>query len=133
MYRNHYRQYCTQRKAPEFKLLRGRFSGFAPRRGNMLHRWSEIWRGGPLLHVKFHPHRCNDKGIEPPKLNFLLRFDQNVECKPPLRDFHQICRICTSFQDALAVKISLNLLKGLWSYGRFKLTGSGYPQNFSVP
>ena len=34
---------------------------------------------------------------------------------------------------ALAVKISLDLLKGLWSYGAFKLTVSGYPQIFSAP
>ena len=51
----------------------------------------------------------------------------------PLRDFHKICRICTSFQDALAVKVSLDLPKGLWSYGGFNLTGSGYPQIFSAP
>jgi len=30
----------------------------------------EIWHGGgdreaPLLHAKFHPHRCNDKGVGP--------------------------------------------------------------------
>jgi len=57
-----------------------------------------------------------------------------------LRDFHKICRICTSFQDALSVKVSLDLLKGLWSftlfygwsYGGFKLMGSGYPE-FLVP
>jgi len=29
------------------------------------------------LHAKFHPHRCNDKGVGPPKLKFLLRFDQS--------------------------------------------------------
>jgi len=72
----------------------------------------------PLLHVRFHPHRCNDKGIGPQKLKFLLRFDQNVEYKYPtgaypLRDFHKICRICTPFEDALAVKIWLDLLEGL--------------------
>ena len=39
---------------------------------------------------------------------------------------------CIPFQSALAVKISLDLLKGLGSYGGFKLTGSGYPQ-ISVP
>jgi len=33
----------------------------------------EIWHGG--LHAKIHPHRCNDTGIGPPKLKFLLRFD----------------------------------------------------------
>jgi len=41
---------------------------------------------------------------------------------------------CSSFQDALAVKILLDLLnKGLWSYGGFKLTGSGCTQIFSAP
>jgi len=68
------------------------------------------------------PHRCNDKGVGPPKLKFLLRFDQNVEYTRPagpysLRDFHKICRVCTPFQNALAVKIWLDLLEGLWSYG----------------
>ena len=81
---------------------------------------------GPLFRAKFHPHRCNDKGVRPQKLKFLLRFDQNVECKRPtgaypLRDFYKICRICISFQDALGVRISLDLLKRLWSYGGFKI------------
>jgi len=96
-----------------------------------------MWKTGhPLLYAKFRPHRCNDKGVGPQKLKFLLRFDQNVECKRPagaypLRDFHKICRVCTSFQDALAIKISLDMLEGLWSYGGFKLRGSGSPK-FSV-
>jgi len=103
----------------------------------------EIWHGGrgplvPFLRAKFHPHRCNEKGIAPTKLNFLRRFDQNMEYKRPagaypLRNFHKICRVCTTFQYALAVNISLDLLKGLWSYGGFKLTGSGCPQIFSAP
>ena len=42
----------------------------------------EIWLGGgdrsSLLCAKFHPHRCNDKGVGPQKLKFLLRFDRNV-------------------------------------------------------
>ena len=47
---------------------------------------------------------------------------QHVEYKRPagaypLRHFHKIYRVCTSFQDALGVKISLDFLKGLWSYG----------------
>jgi len=92
----------------------------------------------PLLLAKFHPHRCNDKGVGPQKLKFLLRFDQNVEYKRPagaypLLDCHKICRISTPFQDALDFKISLDLLKGLWSYGGFKLRGSDYPQIFSAP
>jgi len=34
-----------------------------------------------------------------------------------------MCIICTSFQVALGVKMSLDLLKGLWSYGGFNLRG----------
>jgi len=75
--------------------------------------------------------------VQDPKLKFLLRFDRNVEYKRPegaypLHDFHEICRVFTPFEDALAVDISLDLLKGLWSYGGFNLTGSGYPQIFSA-
>ena len=48
---------------------------------------------GPLLRAKFHPHRCNDEGVRPPKLKFVLRLDRNVEYKRPagaypLRDFY---------------------------------------------
>jgi len=65
---------------------------------------------GFLLYAKFHPYRCNDKGVGPQKLKFLVRFDQRVEYKRPtgaypLRDFHKICRVCTLFQDALGVNI----------------------------
>jgi len=42
-----------------FNLLRGRFWGFSPCRGDTLHRWGEIWHGGG------DPHRCNDNGIGP--------------------------------------------------------------------
>jgi len=93
---------------------------------------------GMEAHAKFHRQQCNDKGVRPQKLKFLLRFDQNVEYKRPtgaypLRHFHKICRLCTPFQDALAFKIWLDLLEGLWSYGGFKLTGSRFPQIFSAP
>ena len=50
----------------------------------------------------------------------------------PLRDFHKICRICTPFQAALGVKISLDLLKGLWSYGVLSRRGLVIPK-FSAP
>jgi len=89
--------------------------------------------------VKFgtDPHRCNDKGVGPQKVKFLLRFDLNVEYKRPaaaypLRDFHKICRVCTPFQDALAVKSRLDLLYGFWSYGGFKLRGL-ITSKFSAP
>ena len=97
----------------------------------------EILHGGPPP-CQISPHRYNNKGVGPQKLKFLLRFNRNVEYKRPagaylLRDFHKICRVCTSFQDALGVKILLDLLNGLWSYGGFKLRGSGCPQIFSAP
>ena len=47
----------------------------------------------------------------------------------PLRNFHIICAVCTKFQDALAVKIYVDLLKGLWSYGSFKF-GVWLPPHF---
>ena len=77
---------------------------------------------GPNCQIS--PHRCNDYGIGPPKLKLVLIFDQNVEYKRTtgaslLRDFHKICRMCTSFQDALAIKVSLDLLKALWRYWGF--------------
>jgi len=34
-----YQQHCTQRKAPVFKLLRGRFWCLSPCRGDTLHWW----------------------------------------------------------------------------------------------
>ena len=49
-----------------------------------------------------------------------------------MRDFHKICRFCTSFPDAFGVKIWLDLLKGLWSYGGFNLRGLVTPK-FSAP
>jgi len=93
---------------------------------------------GPLLHAKFHPHWCNDKGIGPPKLKFLLRVGQNVEYKRPAGaypsdDFHKICRVCAPFQDSLAVKILLDLFKGLLSYRGFKLMGLVVSKFFSTP
>ena len=66
------------------------FEGFRPAVATRCTDGCEIWHGG---------------------------FDQNVEYKRPtgaypLRDFHKICRVCTPFQPALAVKISLVSLKG---------------------
>ena len=53
--------------------------------------------------------RCN---INAPQGVSHARFSQNSQSYTP-------------FQNALAVKISLDLLKRLWSYEDFKLTGSG--------
>ena len=65
-------------RLPVFNLLRGRFWGFPPRRGDTLHRW-----GWNLARCQISPHRCNNKGVRPPKLKFLLIFDRNVEYKRP--------------------------------------------------
>ena len=98
--------------------LEADFEVFRPAGATRCNDGGEIWHGGGALHAKFHPHRCNDKGAGPPKLKFLLRFDQNVEYKRPagaypLRDFHKICSISTSFLDAFGAKTWLDLLKGL--------------------
>ena len=113
------------------------FEVFRPAGATRCTDGGEIWHGGGDVHAKFHPYRCNDKGVGPPKLKFLLRFDRNLKYKRPagaypLHDFHTICTVCTSFQDALGVKIFLDLLKRLWSYGGFKLRVSGCPK-FSAP
>ena len=122
------------------KLLKGRFWGFSSTGATHCTDGGEIWHGGgdrsPLLNPKFHPIGATIR-VSDPKLN-LLRFDQNVEYKRPsgaypLRNFHKKFAVCTPFQDALAVTVSLDLLTGLWSYGDFKLTEYGYNQIFSTP
>ena len=50
-----------------------------------------------LVHAKFNPHRCNDKGVGPPKLKFLLRFDRNLEYKRPQGRIP--CAIFTKFAE----------------------------------
>jgi len=118
------------------------FEVFLPAGATRYTDGGEIWHTGgdprspPPRQIS--PHRCNDKGVGSPKLKFLLRFDRNVEYKRPvraypLRDFHKIYRVCTALPGTLGVKIWLDLLKGLWSYGGFKLRGSGFPQIFSAP
>jgi len=108
---------------------------FAPQ-GRHVAPMGEIWHAASSM-PNFTPS-VHDKGVGPLKLRFLLIFDRNVEYKRaawayPLRDFHKICRVCTPFQGALGVKIWLDLLEGLWSYGGFKLRESDFPQIFSAP
>jgi len=49
------------------------------------------------------------------------------------RDFHEICRVCTSFHDVLAVKIWMYSLKELQRYGGFKMKGMGSPKFLMPP
>jgi len=51
----------------------------------------------------------------------------------PRAIFTKFAEFVPPFQDALAVKVWLDLLNGLWSSGVFKLKGPGYPQIFSAP
>jgi len=91
----------------------------------------------PLLGAKFHPHRCNDKGVGPKNQNFYTDLTKMWNINAPQGRIP--CAIFTKFefvppfQDALDVKIRLDLFEGLWSYGGFNLRGSGYPQIFSAP
>ena len=77
------------------------------------------------------------KGCRTPKTEIFTHISQYVEYERPegayhLRDFHKTCRVSTPFQDALAVKMWLDLLKRLWSYGGFNLRGLVTPK-FSAP
>jgi len=118
------------------------FEVFRPAGATCCTDGGEIWRGGGNQRSP-PPRQISPQSVQrlrytTPELKFfLLRFDQNVEYKHPaaayrLRDFHKICRLCIPFQDALAVKISLDLLKGLRSYRCFKLLVLGFCQIFST-
>jgi len=78
----------------------------------------EIWHGGGERSAKFHSHRCNDKGIGPQNWNFTEiwskcgTYAETPTGAYPLRDFHKICRVCTSFHVASDVKISLDFSLG---------------------
>ena len=51
----------------------------------------------------------------------------------PSAIFTKFAEFVLPFQGVLAVKIWLEFLEGLWSYGGFKLMGCGYPPNFQRP
>jgi len=59
--------------------------------------FGEIWHGGGDLHAKFHPHRCNDRGVGPQKLKFLHRFNKNVNINAPQGRIP--CAIFTKFAE----------------------------------
>jgi len=49
------------------------FEVFRPAGATRCTDGGEIWHGGPLLHAKFHPHRCNDKGGRTPKIEIFTQ------------------------------------------------------------
>jgi len=128
----YYPQHCTQRKAPVCKLLRGDFEVFRPTGATRCTNEGEIWHC-----TKFHPHRYNDKSIGPPKLKILLKFDQTLDINSqqeayPLRDVHEICRICTSFHSALVFAIGWICSRG-YEVMEILSWGVGFPHIFSAP
>jgi len=115
------------------------FEGFRPAGATRCTDGGEIWHGGgdrrspPSCQIS--PPSVPRQGYRTPKLKCLLRFDQNVKYKRPAGrtvSLHKICRVCTTFQDAFAIIISLDLLKGLWSYGASSWRGLVIPK-FSAP
>ena len=75
--------------------------------------------------------------IGPQKRKFVLIFDQNVEFKrpaggTPCATFIKFAEFVPRFSLRELLKISLDLLKGLWNYGGFKLRGLATPE-FSAP
>ena len=111
------------------------FEVFRPAGATRCTDGGEIWHG-PLLRAKFH-RRCNDKGVGPPKLKFLLRFGRNLEYKRPagacpLRDFHKTCRVCTPFQVRWVLKLGWICSRG---YGVMGVLSSGglFTPKFAVP
>ena len=141
---NFYWQHCAQRKPPVFSLLRGRFWCFLPHRGDTLHRlgwnlarknWGADLRSPPLCPIS--PLWVQQHGCRTPKTELFThiwpkRGIQTPSGAYPLRDFHKICRVCTPFQDALAVKIWLDLREGLRSY-EVLIWGGLVPPNFKCP
>jgi len=114
------------------------FELFSPAGATRCTDGGEIWHGGGASSTPNFTPSVQRKGVGPPKLKFLLRFDRNVQYKRLagaylLRDYHKIRSFSTSFQVASGVKILWNLLQGLWSYGGFKLRGSDCTQIFSAP
>jgi len=61
LWETHCWQHCSQRKVPVFKLLRGWFWGFSPRRGDTLHR-----RGWNLARTRGQVPSCTL--ISPPSV-----------------------------------------------------------------
>ena len=61
---------------PVFSLLRGRFWGFSPRRGDTLHRWGEIWHGGGDLRsppCQISPPSVQRQGCRTPKIEIFTQ------------------------------------------------------------
>ena len=130
--RHCYRQHCAQRKAPVFNLLRGRFWGFSPRRDETLHRWG--WN----TPIGATPIGATVRAQDPQNWYFywdLIRMC-NINApqgRTPCESFTKFAEFVPRFRCVIDVRISLDLLRELRSYGGFKLMVSGFCQIFSTP
>jgi len=100
----------------------------------------EIWHGGGDLRspppCQISPPSVQRQGGRTPKTDILLRFHQNLDYKRPagaypLRDFHKICRVYMSFQDASGVNF-LAFAQGVMELWGFQVEGVGLPPKFSA-
>jgi len=75
----YYRQHCAKRNLPVFNLLRGRFWGFSPRRGDTLHRL-EFCRAIKFRDKIARENRRRDIGLTKPVKLFAVgaRFSLHV-------------------------------------------------------
>ena len=116
--------FITGHKPPVFNLLRGRFWGFSPRRGNMLHWWG--WNlarmRGPLV-PNFTPISAMTRVWDPKNWNFCSDLTKmwNINTpqgRIPCTIFTKFAEFVPPIQDALAVKIWLDLLgvMELWGF-----------------
>lgn len=108
-----------------FLLLRRRFGGFSSRTGDTMHRWrwNFVWKSQPWSTPprQISPHRCvrGGKGTGAPKTENFSKFwhiKQHAGAYPS-GDFYEIFSICEPLYDWLDIKICLNSLQGLTSYG----------------
>ena len=114
------------------------FEVFPPQGRQTLHRWgwNSAWRSPPPCHIS--PHRCNDKGVGPKNWNFYSDLTEiwNINApqgRIPCTIFTKFREFVPHFRMCWVLKFGWILLKGLWSYGGFKLRGHGCPQIFSAP
>jgi len=117
-----------------FRLLRGHFKVFLPRRSKSLHQWGEIWRAGVSSMPNFTPISVQGWGVSLQNVNFTKFWNINVKNRGyPMRDSYKICRICRKFLYTSVNPLYLgDSLDGIQSLGILKF-GVHFPPNFPRP
>ena len=113
---------------------------FAPQGRQVAPMGGEIWHGGgdrmPPPPYQISPPSAQRQRCRTQNLNFYSDLTKMWNINAPQGRiasaiFTKFAEDVPPFQDALGVKIWLDLLEGLWSC--FKLRRSGFPQIFSAP